>query len=462
MPPRRKIILFILLLSIMSLQLFRCDKATKRSKPANIILLVIDALRQDHLSLYGYARNTTPHIDALAQQALVCSNAYSQSNWTCPSMASIFTGTYPIVHKVYNSPEGIIDRFSVLPDSLTTLPEALKEKDFYTAAVTSCGWVSENSNYDQGFDEFHLVERKDETIIDKAIEFIREKKKRDFFLYVHLLDLHDYAWLKIRHKQFLKDSYALPEHIQILHTKPQFEVYQKLGSIVNKEDLPDDTLDYLIDIYDSYLFFTDQLVGKLVKSLQDENISNKTIVIIMADHGEKFFEHDELLHGGQSLYNEVVRIPLIIHNRLLFPNQKMNPNLVESIDVFPTIMDLCGMKRIEIGNMDQCQGKSILEEYKNKTALIENSSQDRQKIIHLNWSYIYHNHDGHQELYDLSQDPFEKNNLAEGQNIVVKKMHRLLLQKINDSMALSQKISPEDAKIDKQVLEVLKSLGYIK
>jgi arylsulfatase A-like enzyme len=135
---------------------------------------------------------------------------------------------------------------------------------------------------------------------------------------------------------------------------------------------------------------------------------------------------------------------------------------VESIDVFPTIMDLCGMERIEIGNMDQCQGKSILKEYKNKTALIENSSQDRQKIIHLNWSYIYHNRNGRQELYDLSQDPFEKNNLADGQNIVVKKMHRLLLQKINDSMALSQKISPEDAEIDKRVLEVLKSLGYIK
>lgn len=462
MSPRGKIILFIGLLSIMPALLLRCDKAANQSTPSNIILIVIDALRQDHLSLYGYARNTTPHIDALAQQALVCTNAYSQSNWTCPSMASIFTGTYPLVHKVYNPPEGIIDRFSVLPEQLTSIPEALKEKDFYTAAVTSCGWVSENSNYDQGFDEFHLVEREDETIIDKAIEFIREKKKRDFFLYVHLLDLHDYSWLKIRHKQFLKDSYNLPEHIQILHTKPQSEVYQKLGSIVNKKDLPDDTLDYLIDIYDSYLFFTDQLVGKLVESLQDEKISKKTMVIITADHGEKFFEHGELLHGGQSLYNEVVRIPLIFHSGLMFPNQKINPNLVESIDVFPTILDLFGMERITIGGMDQCQGKNILEEYKNKTALIENSSQDRQKIIHYDWSYIYHNRDDRRELYDLGRDPFEKNNLADSQKIVVKKMHRLLLQKINDSLALSQAISPEDAKIDKRVLEVLKSLGYIK
>lgn len=435
---------------------------TKKDNFNNIILIVVDALRADHLSCYGYHRNTTPFIDSLAKEAMVCYNAYSQSNWTCPSMASIFTGTYPNVHKVYNSPEGITDRFSVLPQILTTIPEALIQKDFYTAAVTSCGWVSENSNYDQGFDEFHLVKRKDEIIIDQAIDFIRENKKEKFFLYVHLLELHDYSWIKIKHKKFLKDSYNLPQDFQDLYQKTPKEAYQRLASIRKKGDLQDDTLDFLIDLYDSYIFYTDRLIGRLVESLQDEKIFKNTVVLIMADHGERFFEHNELLHGGQLLYNEVVHIPLIIHSSLLFPQEEVNPNLVESIDVFPTILDILGMDRIKIGNMDQCQGKSILKGYKNKTALIENSAKDQQKIIHRNWSYIYHTRDNNRELYDLSVDPLERNNLADTQKIVVKKMHNLLIQKINDSLALSQNVHPEDEKIDKQVLELLRSLGYIK
>lgn len=337
---------------------------------------------------YGYHRNTTPNIDSLAREAMVCRSAYSQSNWTCPSMASIFTGTYPMVHKVYNSPEGIIDRFSVLPEQLTIMPEALKKKNYYTAAVTSNGWVSENSNYDQGFDEFHLVFRQDSIIIDKAIDVIRRNKSKPFFLYMHLLELHDYTWIQALHKKFLKESYDLPQDIEDLRQKSPRETYKKLASIQKKEELGGESLEFLVDLYDSYLFYTDQLLGRLIQTLQDEGVFKNTAILIMADHGERFFEHDDLLHGGVLLYNEVVHIPLIIHSSSLFPEQISNQNLVESIDVFPTILDMLGMDNIKIGDMNQCQGISILEGDPNKTVLIENSVQDRLKIIHDNWSYI--------------------------------------------------------------------------
>jgi len=172
---------------------FSSCKKWPQQKPDNVILIVIDAMRADHLSFTGYARKTTPVIDSLVENAAVCQNAYSQSNWTCPSMASLFSGTYPLVHKVYNLLSKIQQHLSTLPEKLTIIPEFLKEHGFYTGGITSLGWVSPETNY-QGFDEFKIVRRKDEKITQKTIQFIKKNKDRKFFLYLHYLDLHDYFW----------------------------------------------------------------------------------------------------------------------------------------------------------------------------------------------------------------------------------------------------------------------------
>lgn len=459
---QKKFLTLFTLLAIFSFLSSACSTGSREKKPKNLILIVVDAMRADHLGLYNYHRNTTPNIDSLASNAIVCQNAYSQSNWTCPSMASFFTGTYPIVHKIYNSPEKIRNRFSVLPENLTTIPEALKTKNLYTAAITSCGWVSSNSNYDQGFDEFHLVDREDQLIIDEAIDFISRKKGEEFFLYLHLLDLHDYYFFKKDQFKFTKSSYNLSANMQQLLSKKPAEIYQYLSAIRKKEDLPSEDLDYLIDIYDSYLFYTDQLIGKLIKTLEDEKILDKSLIIITADHGEKFFEHNELLHGGNSLYNEVMHIPLIIHNKNLFSEQINISEPVESIDIYPTIMEIFEIGEIKIDNISQLQGDSILQRNKYRTIFMENSAQERMKIIKNDWSYIFHKKNNIRELFNLKEDPGEKNNLAEKKRIVAKKMHEFLLRKIEASYKLSKKIIPEDRTMNKEVEAVLKSLGYIK
>lgn len=456
---RRKFLIIIIFLLGILFSLSGCGNKEKNQKPINIILIVIDALRADHISSYNYFRKTTPNIDSLSQNSILCLNAFSQSNWTCPSMASIFSGTYALVHKVYNAPAEIKTRYSILPEKLTIISEALKKSKFYTATVTSCGWVSANSNYDQGFDEFKLLERKDKVIIENAISIIKKRKRKKFFLYLHLLDLHDYFWNKGDQGKFIKSSYNLSKEMKRLLLKEPDEISRKLKK---KNEIPLEDLDYLIDKYDSILYRSDQLLGKLIKFLRDKKILNKTVIIITADHGEKFFEHNELLHGGRTLYNEVVHIPLIIHNKLLFPEQKKIEELIESIDIFPTLLDLFNVDEIKIDNIRQLQGNSILRYDENKTVLIENSKRDRFKIIHNNWSYIYHNLDKKGELFDLDKDPLEKNNIADENIIVTKKMHSLLTEKINDSQLLSQKILAEDAKIDENVKKALKSLGYIK
>jgi len=355
-----------------------------------------------------------------------------------------------------------MSRYSLLPDQLTIIPEALKQKNLYTAAVTSCGWVSPHSNYDQGFDDFLLVERNDDIIIDAALPIIKAKKKKNFFMYIHLLDLHDYYFFKKEQNKFLKSSYNLSPSMKTLLSKEPHEVYQTLSQIRDPEDLSDNDLNFLIDLYDSYLFYTDELIGKIIQTLEDSNISQKTTLIITADHGENFFEHNHLFHGGDTLYNEVTHIPLIIHNPTFFPEKTIISDPVEMIDIFPTILDLFDIGEIRVGDIKQTQGDSLLSPNPNKTIFVENAARNRNKIIRENWSYILHRDSQKRELYNLEEDPFEQNNLAEQETIVANKMHKFLLRKIDDAVELSQHIIPKDAKIDKEVEKVLKSLGYIK
>lgn len=450
------------LLIVLLLFFVQCSKTKKKYDVDNLILVVIDALRADHVGAYNYARDTTPNIDTLARHSLTCLNAYSQSNWTSPSMASIFTGTYMFIHKIFNSPNKLKGRYAVLPADFTIIPEALKSRGLYTVGFTSHGWVSKESNYDQGFDQLEVLERKDSVIIDRAVNFVKENNQK-FFLYLHLLDLHDYIWLRRGPGKFLKPSYELSEEIKGLHGRKPNDIVKRLGGVKEPGFISKEDLSYLIDKYDSLLFYTDRLIGKLTKALREKNILDKTVIIITADHGERFFEHNELSHGGESLYNEVVHVPLIIHNKMLFPGQRKVSGLVETIDIFATILDLFSIADIKVGGITQLQGTSILKPDKEKIVYIENSNRTRVKLIKDNWSYIYHKKGKikRKELYNLAEDPFETKNVAEKYISITNRMFKLMKDRIKKGAQLSQKIDPRKVRIKKKTKEALKSLGYL-
>jgi arylsulfatase len=446
---------------VLSMLFVSCKKSRDIPTSENVILILVDALRADHLGSYGYHRDTTPHIDSLAQTALFCVNSFSQSSYTPTSMASLFTGTYPFVHKVFIPPK-VDKEYSVLPLSLVTIPEAFQEFGFHTTAITSTGWISQNSNYDQGFDEFHLVKRKDRIIINNAVKFIKRKRETNFFLYLHLLDLHDYFWLNGKNRKFLKSSYNLSKKMNELHSEKPSDIYKYLINYGNEETLSEDDLEYLIDRYDSSLYYTDQLIGELVQALKDEQILEKTLIVITADHGEKFLEHGELVHGGKTLYNEVVHVPLIIHNKKAFPLQKRVERLVEAVDVFATLIDFCNLDEVKLGETNQLQGSSILEDVKNKTIFIVSSRRNKMKILNGKWSLIYSTDANETELYDLHEDPDEKIDISDQHKDITEEMLKMLRSKITESMNLSQSVKHEYKKIDNEVRETLKSLGYIK
>jgi arylsulfatase A-like enzyme len=426
----------------------------------NVVLIVVDALRADHLGCYGFPLATTPVMDRLARNALVGKNVYAQSNWTGPCMASMMTGTYPEVHKITKSPEDAQDRFAILPTTLRIIPEPLQANGYFTAAVTSCGWVSPTSGYGKGFTEFHLVDRDDAIIIQKAIERILANKAKPFFFYIHLLDAHDYFDLHKEYSPLARPAPEVSETMRKLAETPRADIYNWLASPEREKDLTAVDVAYLRDRYDHYVNRTDRLIGDLVDALDRERLLDRTIVILTADHGESFFEHRRLLHGGDSLYREVVRVPLILHNRPRFPKPKTLESNAESVDIFPTILDLLNIKSVSTEGVPQIQGTSLLAPRKDQIAL--SRAGKRMRIVFREWSLLRTETQGSFELYDLSRDPGERRNLAADRPDVVRELNALLGRKIAESLALSGKILPEDGPMDENTKKILKSLGYIK
>ncbi len=436
-------------------------KPVKQDPRLNVILIVVDALRADHLGCYGYSANTTPVIDALAKNALVGTRVYSQSNWTGAAMASMMTGTYPAVHKIAKSPDDGLDRFSVLPKTLRIIPEVLRDRGYYTAAVTSCGWVSPVSGYGKGFADFQLVGRNDEVIVGKAIEILRTHPS-PFFLYLHLLDTHDYFDLHKDYRPFSGRRFTLSKTMEALAQKPRGDIFGWLGTPQKKDKLTSEDVAYLVDRYDSFLNRADRLVGELVGFLREQKTLDNTLVILSADHGENFSEHEKFVHNGDSVYNETLHVPLIISNPVLFPEQKRVERLAEELDIFPTILGLLGIKDAALAQTRQLQGDSLLAAVEDKAVWSENGSQDRMKILVENWSLIVNRSTGQAALYDLSTDPRETRNLARSNPQVVGRLEQLLLRKIRESTALGWKIVPQDAPIDLDTKKVLESLGYLR
>ena len=274
----------------------------------NIVLITIDTLRADHLSCYGYERTTSPNIDAIAQKGIIFRNAIAPSSWTAPSMASLFTSVYPVNHGVihgigYKKGE-TINIQEVFSAELRTLPEILQEQGYSTFGVASNLHLSEKFGFARGFDYFHCLpwvpaERVNGTIASWQDEI---KNADKFFLWVHYFDPHHFyqarsPWIEDYTSQALTDELGLSQ-----------KTWSELTSLIPMLQQNPQALANLIALYDSEINFVDSAIGDLFKGLA---LDDNTLVIITADHGEEFLDHGGLGHG-ESLYQEVIHIPLIV------------------------------------------------------------------------------------------------------------------------------------------------------
>lgn len=290
-------IIFVFLLSAFYFWLLPLQKAIRRP---NILLVVIDTLRADHLGCNGYFRDTSPNIDHLAREGLIFNHCYSQAGWTLPSFTSIFTSLYPKDH-------GVTDWKMVLDSSLTTLTEALKDQGYHTCACPSMFHLDTGSGFEQGFDVYHTEVARPRTergtaTSPKVNELVLtdiKKARRPFFIWAHYFD---------------------PHSLYLSHPGYEFG-----------EDL--------VDKYDSEIAFVDAHIGQLIEELKERDLYDNTVIIITADHGEEFQDHGGRHH--HTLYQEIIHIPLIIRVPGLEPRIIEEP--VEQIDLAPTILGLAGI-----------------------------------------------------------------------------------------------------------------------
>ncbi len=417
--------------------------AVKRKRP-NILLYVIDALRPDHLGIYGYKRNTSPHIDALAQKSIYFINTFSQSDWTRPSIASIFTSTYPSTHK-------IIHTWNLLPNVFMTLAEYLRDEDFLNASFIANLNAGAQANLQQGFDFLYATGNGDDRgfIKKELLPWIDNYKNSNFFIYVHTMEPHE------PYDNSPREFYIFPSKEERSESQSK------------------------IDLYDAEIRFADDQFYQVIKKLEEHGLLENTLIILTADHGEAFGEHDNYWeHGGSHLYNEVIRVPLIIYHSSLNDYRGAYSENVMSIDIMPTILDFLGEKTRD----KYIQGLSLLPLIKNserslfeeRECFSENIRKLRDtnepsnhyvSIIRNNYKFIYdYLKKEKKELYDIKIDPHEKTDLFLMKKEIAIQMEARIHQwlKIQADIHDYILLSSEQVRIDERTREQLKSLGYLK
>jgi arylsulfatase A-like enzyme len=316
---------YILAVLIGSVALQAAEPRHPRDVP-NILLITVDTLRADHLSTFGYSRLTSPHIDRLARQGVQFDNAYTVVPLTGPSHISIMTSLYPQQHGAEINGMHMADH----PRPIT-LAQILHRFGYSTAAFVSAWPLKKGITglgrgfqvYNQRFSYHYKVVNSARTspqVTQAAIPWLRKHAHRPFFMWVHYFDCHA--------------PYVLHDQYEDLPYNPSVHVLKMAG-----QPQPDAATAQRIQAYDSEIAYTDHYVGELLGELSNLGIAGKTMVILMADHGESLGEHGYVGHGNE-LYQGIVHIPLIISFPGAFPEDAHVSADVSSIDVAPTILDL--------------------------------------------------------------------------------------------------------------------------
>ncbi len=310
--------------------------------PKYVVFWLIDTLRADKLSFYkkpnanGRKKVKTPNLDALAKEAAVFEPFFVQGTESKSSHASLFTGTYPVVHKVYTHTAN-------LSGDHTTLAEAFKASGYKTAGFCSNGYISDKWNYTQGFDSFVNFIREGkannaQAVANAAIKWIDShlEKKADapFYLYLGTSDPHvTYR----RHSEFIGDY-------DDKNYKGNYEKYlsgEELGKIKGRKNPPAERHRARIEaLYENEIAFNDKHFGRLVAHLKAKGIWDETAVIISADHGDEFWEHGSCGHG-HNLHQELINVPLIIRYPGVLPAGHVTGG-ADGVDLLPTVMALLG------------------------------------------------------------------------------------------------------------------------
>lgn len=417
----------------------------------NLVFIVIDTLRADRLHAYGNPRETSPTMDHLANTGIRFDRVVSQSSWTKASMASLWTGTWP-------QRNGMLRWSHALPEEAMLPPEIFRDAGFQTAGIWRNGWVAPNFGFAQGFHTYVRPQPSkgperfekhtpsagalvgtDEDLTNAALEFLRAYGHKRFFLYLHYMDVHQYAY---------------------------DEASARFGTSYS-------------DVYDNSIFWVDRNVATLLHALQEQGLQRKTVIAIVSDHGEGFREHGNEGHA-KTLYREVAEVPFILALPFTLTPGVVVPEIVANVDVWPTLLDLFGLPPLS-----DADGRSLLPLVQ-AAAKGERVEFDRPAWAQIDraWGRPTMDPDplvavtkgslramqptapdkvGKAELYDHASDPWEKNNLAVADADGNRKLPPDLAALVDEYLAQPRVTwgTPSEVELNEMELNQLRALGYV-
>jgi arylsulfatase len=300
-------------------------------RPPDMFIYLIDALRPDHLGCYGYSRETSPSIDAFAAEAVVYEQAQTAYSSTRGSVATIFTGLYPCTHGAVHEKDGLAE-WPVL------LSEVLQESGYGTSLISATGMVGQRMGFNQGFDEFvvdHLASPERVNSYAAAV-LNRQPADQPVFMYLHTIEPHaPYAPEPSSLRLFDR---GIPGTCD--GTREAIHAACEWGSL--HPELSVDDIEHLVDLYDAEILDSDRGFGAFLELLKRTGRFEHALIVLVADHGEAFGEHDTLQHGN-NLNRELLHVPLIIR----LPQGRMAGTRVEQrvslVELYPTILAQAGV-----------------------------------------------------------------------------------------------------------------------
>ncbi|MFH0783327.1 MAG: sulfatase [Pseudomonadota bacterium] len=400
--------------------LARVENATQLQDNLNVIVIGFEPLGANHIGCYGYAKNTTPSLDAFAKDAFLFERVISPSSWTLPVFMSWFTALYPSQHKITNKyweitkTEQKISTLSEQAPNVVTLAEVLKGYGYQTAGFTGSAGVSSDFGYGRGFDTYY--DKKtfagfDETM-PMAIDWLKNNGSKKFFLFVQGYDVHGRFPMDEEGKaKFLYKGYQGP----LQGTIDEYWDLRNKNIDQGRIDLSPEDIKFLESVYDAKISAADKRFGQFIQQLKEMNFLKNSIIVISSGSGNEYYEHKRIDHGF-SLYNELIRVPLIIRMPERGGSTK---DLASTIDIMPTILDILKIKDPKAEK--QMQGVSLQPLLAGKSSALDGFSetdylmQSFKRAITTNddWKFIISLDTDARELYDLKKDPLETTNVIE-------------------------------------------------
>lgn len=424
----KKIQTYYIIITAMVLIAAGCNRDSRRDthKGNNVLLITLDTTRADRIGCYGYDKAVTPTLDSLAKRGTLFEQAFAQVNLTLPSHCSIMTGRYPREFGVH------INGRNSLGTNHETLATQFKKHGYHTGAFVASFVLDSRYGLERGFDVYEDDMGKTSNrsspmdwqipgklVTDRAMTWLKSIKKKPFFCWVHYYDAHD--------------PHIIPEGFDWKEPRP----------------------------YDGEIAYMDTQIKRLTNWLSKNKILDNTLIVVVGDHGESFkYEHGELGHTN-FIYETNLHVPFIFSHPGLIPANQRIASIVETVDMFPTILHLMGWEipaplysrsLSPVFNGEEMESRPSYAE----SQYVFNSFgwAEQRSLTTKQWKYIS---TSKPELYDRQADPGEKKNLIDEKPEIAANMLDALKTRHNEIRPGSS----EESMIDTEALSILASLGYI-